>query len=334
MPLDGHDFLVAQGWSGKGTGLRQGAISRPLAIPQKKNLAGLGKDRDEAFPFWDHLFNAAAKSIQLKFASDDESDEDPSLVEIKRTTTGIISNRRPVIGISATTSGTNTPDVSDDNPRLTLLSIAKRDAAHSSLYARFFRGPVLGPDDDLPTSTPTPSSSIAGAQSNETNARATGEKKGGEDDAGNSTTKRKRGSEDSDPARLQRKKERKEQKAKEKEERRARRRDRRAACEHEGNPASEELEIKENKRRKRERKEEKRRQSIGDKSTLKEESKKKHKRTKKGDDSKDRDCGCALVHTLASTIDSDTIEATPIGQQLSSEPPEHKKKKKRKREDV
>lgn len=53
MPLDGHSYLVAQGWSGKGTGLRQGAISRPLAIHQKKTLAGLGKDRDEAFPFWD-----------------------------------------------------------------------------------------------------------------------------------------------------------------------------------------------------------------------------------------------------------------------------------------
>ena len=53
MPLDGHSYLLAQGWSGKGTGLRQGAISRPLAIPQKKTLSGLGKDRDEAFPFWD-----------------------------------------------------------------------------------------------------------------------------------------------------------------------------------------------------------------------------------------------------------------------------------------
>jgi len=53
MPLDGHSYLVSQGWEGKGTGLRQGSISRPLAIPQKRNLAGLGKDRDEAFPFWD-----------------------------------------------------------------------------------------------------------------------------------------------------------------------------------------------------------------------------------------------------------------------------------------
>jgi hypothetical protein len=53
MPLDGASYLAAQGWAGKGNGLRLGAISRPLAIPQKKTFSGLGKDRDEAFPFWD-----------------------------------------------------------------------------------------------------------------------------------------------------------------------------------------------------------------------------------------------------------------------------------------
>lgn len=53
MPLDGHSYLASYGWSGKGTGLRTGAIDRPLAIPKKRNLAGVGKDRDEAFPFWD-----------------------------------------------------------------------------------------------------------------------------------------------------------------------------------------------------------------------------------------------------------------------------------------
>ncbi len=52
MPLDGHSYLVNQGWRA-GKGLREGAIAKPLTIPQKKNLAGLGKDRDEAFPFWD-----------------------------------------------------------------------------------------------------------------------------------------------------------------------------------------------------------------------------------------------------------------------------------------
>ncbi|KAF8895364.1 hypothetical protein BD779DRAFT_1499060 [Infundibulicybe gibba] len=125
MPLDGHSYLVAQGWSGKGTGLRQGAISRPLAIPQKKTLAGLGKDRDEAFPFWDHLFSAASKAIQLKIQSDDD-----------------------MTGTLATPSGSATPDEQNEAgfSRLSLLATAKREAARRRLYASFFRGPVLGPD--------------------------------------------------------------------------------------------------------------------------------------------------------------------------------------------
>ena len=53
MPIDGHAYLVKQGWGGKGIGLRHGAIARPVTIAQKKTLSGVGKDRDEAFPFWD-----------------------------------------------------------------------------------------------------------------------------------------------------------------------------------------------------------------------------------------------------------------------------------------
>lgn len=53
MPLNSHSYLVAQGWQGTGKALREGAISRPVIVAQKKNLAGVGKDRDEAFPFWD-----------------------------------------------------------------------------------------------------------------------------------------------------------------------------------------------------------------------------------------------------------------------------------------
>ncbi|PBK97612.1 hypothetical protein ARMGADRAFT_1162454 [Armillaria gallica] len=150
MPLDGHSFLVSQGWSGKGTGLRQGAITRPVIVNQKKTLSGIGKDRDEAFPFWDHLFSAAAKSIQVKISSDDD-DESETVVSteatltLKRTTTGILCNRRPLGGTLVSSSGTSTPD-SDLMPRLSLLAMAKREAAKRGLYARFFRGPVLGPD--------------------------------------------------------------------------------------------------------------------------------------------------------------------------------------------
>ncbi|KAJ7761607.1 hypothetical protein DFH07DRAFT_867738 [Mycena maculata] len=158
MPLDGHSYLVSQGWTGSGTGLRQGAISRPLAIPQKKTLAGLGKERDEAFPFWDHLFSAASKSIQIKISGDgsdsDGSDPEPNAnISLKRTSTGILSNRRPVTGATAGSSGSTTPDVEDTPPRLSLLATAKREAAKRGLYSRFFRGPVLGPDS--PASEPT-----------------------------------------------------------------------------------------------------------------------------------------------------------------------------------
>ncbi|KAF8442936.1 hypothetical protein L210DRAFT_960750 [Boletus edulis BED1] len=176
----GYTYLTSYGWTGTGTGLRKGAIAKPLAIPPKKNLSGLGKDRDEAFPFWDHLFAAASKAITIKVSSDDE-DADESKVTpfhttssfdshrsqnhtddpptpLARTTTGILSNRRPVSGTPASTSGITTPrpdtDADRDVPdagaegRLSLLATAKREAAKRGLYARFFRGAVLGPDDD------------------------------------------------------------------------------------------------------------------------------------------------------------------------------------------
>ena len=53
MPLDSQTYLRNNGWQGHGTALREGALARPLSIPQKRTLAGVGKDRDEAFPFWD-----------------------------------------------------------------------------------------------------------------------------------------------------------------------------------------------------------------------------------------------------------------------------------------
>ncbi|TEB39825.1 hypothetical protein FA13DRAFT_1784494 [Coprinellus micaceus] len=151
MPLDGHSYLVSQGWGGKGKGLRDGAICRPIAVTQKKSLAGLGKDRDEAFPFWDHLFTAAASAIKVHI---DDSDDEGSAssgdhgeakksrstsLAFKRTETGILSTRRPVHGISA----------HDGLFRDLNTFVFLRDAARRGLYSRFFRGPVLGPDARL-----------------------------------------------------------------------------------------------------------------------------------------------------------------------------------------
>ncbi|OJA12091.1 hypothetical protein AZE42_03443 [Rhizopogon vesiculosus] len=160
MPLDGHSYLASYGWSGKGTGLRSGAIDRPLAIPPKRNLSGVGKDRDEAFPFWDHLYSAATKAITIKIADEDEENDDEdtnedtsTTLQLKRTATGIISNRRPISGTPASASETSTPD-SDPYPRASVITIAKREAARKGLYSRFFRGPVLAPD--IPSNLESP----------------------------------------------------------------------------------------------------------------------------------------------------------------------------------
>ncbi|KAL4251810.1 hypothetical protein ABKN59_004631 [Abortiporus biennis] len=157
MPIDGHAYLVSQGWQGKGSGLRHGAISRPIAVTQKKTLAGIGKDRDEAFPFWDHVFSAAADKIKLKLANSDDEDSDntdePPSTDLRRTQTGIISNRRPIQGTPAI-SGTSTPsDPSSSSgastPRLSLLAAAKQEAARRTLYSMFYRGPIMKSDHEV-----------------------------------------------------------------------------------------------------------------------------------------------------------------------------------------
>lgn len=72
-----------------------------------------------------------------------------STLELRQTSTGILSNRAPVVGTpvssGATTPLNETPWPSA--PRVSLLALAKRETARRSLYSRFFRGPILGPDD-------------------------------------------------------------------------------------------------------------------------------------------------------------------------------------------
>lgn len=69
-----------------------------------------------------------------------------STITLKRTSTGILSNRRPVSGTPAN-SGTTTPG--SETPRLSLLANAKREAAKHGLYSNFLRGPILGPDEGI-----------------------------------------------------------------------------------------------------------------------------------------------------------------------------------------
>ena len=104
------------------------------------------------------IFIAALAPVLTVIHQDPSSCTDP----LRRTTTGIISNRRPITGTPASTSGSATPNLIPDTGTITdahlahagatsrpsLLATAKREAAMRGLYARFFRGPVLGPDDD------------------------------------------------------------------------------------------------------------------------------------------------------------------------------------------
>ncbi|WFD29346.1 hypothetical protein MSPP1_000355 [Malassezia sp. CBS 17886] len=66
MPLDTRHFLAGQGWGGLGTpldGEKGRGLKKPLIIPPKRNLRGIGQDRDRAVEWWDDLFAAGAKAL-------------------------------------------------------------------------------------------------------------------------------------------------------------------------------------------------------------------------------------------------------------------------------
>jgi hypothetical protein len=83
----------------------------------------------------------------------------PPTLELRQTSTGILSNRPPLLGTtvsSGTTTPTPCPDLaSSSTPRLSLLALSKRETARRALYSRFFRGPILGPDDVQSDTTPS-----------------------------------------------------------------------------------------------------------------------------------------------------------------------------------
>ncbi|KAF8339970.1 uncharacterized protein EI90DRAFT_2907160 [Cantharellus anzutake] len=159
--LDSHNYLAQRGWKGKGTGLRPGGISKPITVVQKKTLAGVGKDRDEAFPFWEHVFDASMKSVNIRIPSDTDSDSEAegkkdtrsAAPVFQRTSTGIISNRRPINGASVPTS-------TSSSVNLSAIAAAKHESARRQLYSLFVRGPVIGATD--PSSTFPSKSEISG----------------------------------------------------------------------------------------------------------------------------------------------------------------------------
>lgn len=110
--------------------------------------------------FMTHTTFAPSPCVQFTLLPQDPpSQTNPGSVPLRRTTTGIISNQRPILGTPASTSGSTTPNSNTDADApgpLSLLATAKREAAKRSLYSRFFRGPVLGPSDDPRADTTSP----------------------------------------------------------------------------------------------------------------------------------------------------------------------------------
>lgn len=94
---------------------------------------------------------------------DSEGSITPAL-SLKRTSTGIISNRRPTTGTPAL-SGTTTPSESQASgsatpgPRLSIMAAAKQQAARRMLYSMFYRGPVLTNEEESGSEEPA---SVAG----------------------------------------------------------------------------------------------------------------------------------------------------------------------------
>ncbi|WVQ65443.1 uncharacterized protein L199_003619 [Kwoniella botswanensis] len=146
--FDPAAHLHKHGWKGKGTALKHGHAIKPLAVVQKKTLSGIGKDRDEAVPFWDHIFAATAASL---FSPSPSSSPGPS------------SSSWAPAPIQADQKGniiSNPQEIVAKKPKLSINATARagRELARRGLYSRFFRGKVLHikeSDDDEEEEAPS-----------------------------------------------------------------------------------------------------------------------------------------------------------------------------------
>ncbi|EKM79462.1 hypothetical protein AGABI1DRAFT_128614 [Agaricus bisporus var. burnettii JB137-S8] len=131
-----------------------GGIGTPEVLPHLKEW----KKRDDA-P------RVVKESCQAAVDMWEDTEDTPIQSSLELTTTGILSNKPPKLGLSATATATTTSSSSNsgiNTPAITttiipnslassssnLLVAAKKESAKRILYSRFFRGPVLGPDSD------------------------------------------------------------------------------------------------------------------------------------------------------------------------------------------
>ncbi|KAJ1309988.1 hypothetical protein OPQ81_006746 [Rhizoctonia solani] len=113
-----------------------------------------------------NLYDVAAKSIKLKLPGDEPVDSDQEnrnpAEPLHRTQTGILSNRRPTTLPTPSSSKSPTPPPSS----ISIISLAKKEAARRTLYSRFLRGPVITQeelDSNSPVSVQTTNANLGTA---------------------------------------------------------------------------------------------------------------------------------------------------------------------------
>ncbi|EAL17242.1 hypothetical protein CNBN0690 [Cryptococcus deneoformans B-3501A] len=139
--FDAAKHLEKQGWKGKGTALKNGHATRPLAVVQKKTLSGIGKDRDEAVPFWDHIFAATAANLFIPSA--------PSSPASGSTSKWATLTPAAASGNSQSASSSSSPAPPKQRLSIGAQTRISREMARRQLYSRFLRGKVFIPDEEL-----------------------------------------------------------------------------------------------------------------------------------------------------------------------------------------
>ncbi|WVQ96609.1 hypothetical protein IAU59_003714 [Kwoniella sp. CBS 9459] len=148
--FDPAAHLHKHGWKGKGTALKHGHSTRPLAVVQKKTLSGIGKDRDEAVPFWDHIFAATAASLF-------SASPTPAPSNSGSPGPGPSSSSWAPSPLNVDSRGNKLAPAPGDltvgsaaKPKLSINATARagKELARRGLYSRFLRGKVLVPEPE------------------------------------------------------------------------------------------------------------------------------------------------------------------------------------------
>lgn len=143
MPLNSTTYLEAHGWEGKGVpldGKNGRGLKKPLSVPQKRNVKGLGKERDRAVEWWDCLFEASAKSISIAVPTAN-SVNGKATNPTAATVNAVVESANAAIAADG-------PSSSSLSARVSLIGQAKREHARKMLMSGFVRGRHVETDEE------------------------------------------------------------------------------------------------------------------------------------------------------------------------------------------